>query len=387
MPAPYPAIIRPTWVHPAPVNGTVRASVGVDHVAGIESVEWSIGFGDSLEYLCNTDAEKTANPYLHGISFDTDRLLSKNLPYVLQATAFPKGDGLPRTCFMPLCVSAAIPEVLEPRKYTVAELRTRKPGPDGWVNLMGQPGTVIDATSPRTSDNRWLKSAPKVRLSNLFILGRINGPPTPSELICEDVAFIGTLPNGKLAESPFTGWSRQWVRRCSATDYANGFGGASVFDCTISRVTCDSLQNATCVVGCTISDIDRGDDLGRHSDVLQWISPADNCFIYGVKAIENVKGMGFGTGEKVSNVSIIRCKVANTGGGNSFSLCDETNHLSVRESNFNGGSCWLRAEKPPTYNFTADGVQFHQSTFNGQPAPQYVTAQGVKPLPDGVTVR
>jgi hypothetical protein len=126
---------------------------------------------------------------------------------------------------------------------------------------------------------------------------------------------------------------------------------------------------------------------GVHNDLVQWHEKDTmNRIVRGLNATGIVKSIGVGSGEKCTDIAIVDTHVENSN-ALAFSFGNAVNNIYVRGCTFNGGSSLWRCDDKSGPNFVGNDVVIEKSTFNGNPAPAYRMARGVKPPTDGVTVR
>ena len=249
----------------------------------------------------------------------------------------------------------------------------------GVVTIQGQGKdiTSIDATDLTAAT--W-RTSPTIRLRDLTLRGPINFaafPGTPTRIIYERVHF-DTVMGGNAGLRYFID--------CTASNVARAFVGAAqlIQRCYVDGVADDVAQGAHCIDGLTVRNAVRVSETnGVHNDLVQWHErDTTNRIVRGLWAVDNIRCIGIGSGEKCTDIAVIDTHIKNIG-SSPMSFGGPTSNLYVRDCTIDGGSSLWRADQ----RFVGTDIVIERSTFNGQPAPAYRMARGVKPQTDGVTVK
>ena len=253
----------------------------------------------------------------------------------------------------------------------------------GVVTIQGQgKASSIDATDPASP--LW-RTSPTIRLRDVTLRGPIMFgafPGSPTQIIYERVHFDQVMGGNA---------GLRYFVDCTASNVARAFVGSAqlIQDCYVDGVSDDVAQGAYCVDGLIVRNAVRVSETnGVHNDLVQWHEPdTTNRIVRGIVATDNIKCIGIGSGESCRNIAIIDCHIENIG-SSPFSFGNRVDNLYVRGSTFNGGSSLWRCDRTDGKpNFVGTDVVIERSTFNGNPAPTYYMARGVKPPEAGVTVR
>jgi len=207
-----------------------------------------------------------------------------------------------------------------------------------------------------------------VRLHNVTITGAINSSgPLVDHLWYSDTSQVGM---GRTTEALGAGgWSTRYVTGSSLRSTRDGFIGFNLArSVSVDDIGSDCFSGTGIVINATASNNDHTGTT-FHPDVYQMLGQAHNVVLYGLTAVENIRGQGIFTDASTSviDMAIVHTNVDNLVGaggvGRVWQFGNAVTHMFVVDSQFVGPAVW-RTDT----GFVAQNVVIESTSWSSQPA-------------------
>jgi hypothetical protein len=378
-------------------DGNFNVGVVAFHAAGIDRVEFSVNGGPWTAVR-----EMTLNPRTNVVEYWATLRAQDFADGALEvrAIAFPK-VGQPRL-LEPLMLNANAHGTLETIARYVSPTGSDETGDGSMVNpfatMMKAARSIQDASGTGTADggviyllagdhtyggysysllttteNRWLTvtAAPGVAQEDVRVVNAATNDGLRTKLVHFDGLTFAAVSgadqglftsNGPLTDflwidnsnlvgpgravdaSWIGGWSGVYATDTNVSNSRDGMTATLVRNVHVSDIGSDAFSNSGIVINSSVRNIDPS-GTSFHADVVQYYSTGltENRIVYGLDAIDGIKGQGLFAGSNISikDIAFVNVKLDNSQSNMyAFQFGGPTNHMVVLDSQITGSAAW-----------------------------------------------